>query len=242
MKKTNNKLTIKDIPKLDRPYEKYLKYGSGVLSDSELLAIIIKTGTKEINCLELSKLLLSESSSGLSGFEFLDKASIDELMRFNGIGKIKAIQIKAIMELAKRISRKNIVQRKILSPSDVYNILGLEMASLEKEEIRLVLLDIKNNLKSVVTVTKGSINASAVTVKELLSEPIKQLASGIILVHNHPTGDTTPSRQDILLTKKAYEYSHMFDIDLKDHIIVGKNGYTSLRETNSDIFIKERLI
>lgn len=236
------KLAIKDIPVLDRPYEKYLKYGAEVLSDSELLAILIKTGTKDVNCLELAKQLLSESSSGLSGFKFLNNASIDELMQFSGIGKVKAIQIKAIIELAKRISMEKLVQPKISSPKDVYSLLYNEMAELEKEEIKLVILDSKNYVKSIVTVAKGSINSSAVTIKELLSEPIKQLASGIILVHNHPSGDTTPSRQDILLTQKASEYALMFDIILKDHVIIGKNGYTSLRETNDNIFIKERLI
>lgn len=236
------KLAIKDIPVLDRPYEKYLKYGAEVLSDSELLAILIKNGTKDINCLDLAKQLLSEKSSGLSGFNFLNRASLAELMQFNGIGKVKAIQIKALVELAKRMSKEKLVQSKILSPKDVYTMLYTEMAELEKEEIKLVILDSKNYVKSVVTVAKGSINAATVTIKELLSEPIKQLASGIILVHNHPSGDTTPSRQDILLTQKVSEYALMFDIILKDHIIIGKNGYTSLRETNDNIFIKERLI
>lgn len=236
------KLAIKDIPVLDRPYEKYLKYGAEVLSDSELLAILIKTGTKDINCLELAKQLLSVAPSGLSGFDFLNHASIDELMQFNGIGKVKAIQIKAIIELAKRISMGKIVQPKILSPKDVYEMLYREMAELEKEEIKLVILDSKNHVKSVATLAKGKINAATVTIKELLSEPIKQLATGIILVHNHPSGDTTPSRQDIMLTKKVSEYALMFDIILKDHIIIGKHGYTSLRETNDNIFIKERLI
>lgn len=236
------KLGIKDIPNLDRPYEKYLKYGAEFLSDSELLAIIIKTGTRDINCLELSKQLLSNHSSGLNGFQFLAQASIPELMQFNGIGKIKAIQIKAVIELAKRMAISNNAQSKITAPVDIYNLLYKEMAELEKEEIRIVILDIKNYVKSVVTVAKGSINSSAVSVKEVLSEPIKQLASGIILVHNHPSGDTLPSRQDILLTKKVAEYSLLFDIELKDHVIIGKKGYTSLRETNKDIFTKGRLI
>jgi len=227
---------------LDRPYEKYLRYGAGILSDSELLAILIKTGTKDLNCLDLAKQLLSDNSSGLSGFEFLSQASLDELMQFSGIGKVKAIQIKALIELAKRISKETIVQKKIASPADVYALLCKDMAELPKEEIRIIILDVKNYVKSIVTVVKGSVNASSVTIKELLCEPIKQLASGIILVHNHPSGDTIPSRQDILLTKKVGEYAMMFDITLKDHVIIGKKGYTSLRETNNSIFIKERLI
>lgn len=240
--KKQRKLAIKEIPALDRPYEKYLKYGAEFLSDSELLAILIKTGTRGINCLELAKQLLSEKDSGLFGFKFLSKASIDELMQFNGIGKVKAIQIKSIIELAKRISASNVVNPKITSPRDVYSILYKEMAELDKEEIKLIILDAKNYVKSIVTVAKGSINSSAVTIKELFSEPIKQLASGIILVHNHPSGETLPSRQDIILTKKVAEYSLLFDISLKDHIIIGKNGYTSLRETNNNIFIKEKNI
>lgn len=235
-------MTMREIPELDRPYEKYLKYGEKVLSDSELLAIVLKTGTRKVNCLELSKTLLGKHESGLEGFNYLANASLAELMQHSGIGRVKAIQIKALIELALRISNRDRIIKKIGSPLDVYNVLSQEMSFLEKEEIRIVILDVKNVIKSVVTLAKGSINSSAISIKEVLAEPIKQLASGIILVHNHPSGDSTPSKQDILLTKKLVEYSNLFDIDLKDHIVIGKNQYTSIREQEPSIFLRGKLL
>ncbi|MBR5227350.1 MAG: DNA repair protein RadC [Clostridia bacterium] len=240
--KQTNKLTIKEIPNLDRPYEKFLKYGAHSLSDSELLAILIKNGSREMNCLELSKTLLSQHKSGLSGFNYLERASLSELMEHSGIGRVKAIQIKAIIELSKRIANNRQVITKVTTPKDIYNILVNDMGHLEKEEIRVVILDIKNYIKSIVTIVNGSINCSAVSIKEILSEPIKQLASGIILVHNHPSGESSPSRQDIQLTKKVMDYASLFDIDLKDHIIICKNEYTSLREFDESIFYGRKLL
>lgn len=240
--KKNNSLTVKELPLGDRPYEKYLKHGGRVLSDSELLAMVIKTGTRDNNCLDLSKQLLAKHDSGLSGFEYLATASIDELMQHSGIGKIKAVQIKAIVELAARIAKSEKLTCKITTPKDVYDFLGAEMSTLEKEEMRLVILDIKNTVKSVVVLAKGAINTVSVSVKEVLTEPIKQMASGIILVHNHPSGDPTPSRQDILFTKKIFEMVAPFEIELKDHIVIGKGSYTSIREIEPKIFIKGRLL
>lgn len=235
-------LTIKEIPELDRPYEKAKKYGINALSDSELLSIVIKTGTKDNNCLELSKQLLSKHSSGLSGFEYLENASIDELMQHSGIGQIKAIQIKAIIELAQRVSKTSDNVYKIRSPIDVYNLLNKEMSSLSKEEIRVVLLDSKNFVKSVVTVVNGSINCASVSMKELLCEPVKQLAVSIILVHNHPSGDPTPSKQDILLTEKVADYASLLDIKLNDHVIIGKNKYVSIRTENPSVFLRRNIL
>ena len=212
------------------------------MSDSELLALLIKTGTKDNNCLELSKQLLSKHRSGLAGFEYLASASIDELMQHSGIGKVKAVQIKAIVELAKRIANFESCINKITTPRDVYDFLGEEMSSLEKEEMRVVILDIKNTVKSVVVLAKGAINTVSVSAKEVLVEPIKQMASGIILVHNHPSGDSTPSRQDIIFTKKIFELVAPFDIELKDHIVIGKKRYTSIREIEPKIFIGGRLL
>lgn len=212
------------------------------MSDSELLALIIKTGTKDNNCLELSKQLLSKHYSGLAGFEYLSNASIDELMQHNGIGKVKAVQIKAIVELAKRIANSQKYINKITTPKDVYDVVGNEMSALEKEEMRVVILDIKNVIKSIVVLAKGAINTVSVSAKEVLVEPIKQMASGIILVHNHPSGDSTPSRQDIIFTKKIFELVAPFDIDLKDHIVIGKGKYTSIREIEPKIFVGGKLL
>lgn len=238
-----NKLKIKNVPLLDRPYEKFEMLGVEALSEAELLAIILKTGNKELNCVELAKHILSKHSNGLSGFKYVDEASVSELMQIPGIGKVKAIQLKAIIEIARRITKekKNEIKVKVRSPKDVYDYVSKDMKDKKVEEVRVILLDNKNNIKSMVTVALGATNKSSVSAKEVLSEPIKQLATGIILVHNHPSGDTTPSRQDIVLTRKIVEYASMFEIELLDHIIVGSNEYTSIKETNTEIFLRGRI-
>ena len=238
-----NKLKIKDVPIEDRPYEKFERLGVETLSEAELLAIILKTGNKELNCVELAKHILSKHENGLSGFKYVDEVSTSELMKIPGIGKVKAIQLKAIVEIAKRITKekKNEIKVKVRSPKDVYDYVSKDMKDKKVEEVRVILLDNKNNIKSMVTVALGATNKSSVSAKEVLSEPIKQLATGIILVHNHPSGDTTPSRQDILLTRKIIEYASMFEIELLDHIIVGSNEYTSIKEINTELFLRGRI-
>lgn len=238
------KLSIKQIPIEDRPYEKFERLGASYLTDAELLAIVIKNGSKSLNSLDIARYILSNHESGLNGFRYLKEASLDELMKIQGIGKVKSIQLKAVMELATRINNQlaNKLRIKITSSQDVYNLLKSQMSEKQTEEVKVVILDSKNYVKSVTTVSMGATNKSAVSAKEILSEPIKQLASGIILVHNHPSGDTTPSRQDILLTRKINDYANIFEITLCDHVIIGKNGYTSLKETNGEIFLGGRSI
>ena len=238
------KLSIKQIPLEDRPYEKFERFGAKYLTDAELLAIIIKNGSRSLNSLDMAKYILCSHENGLSGFKYLQDVSIAELMKIKGIGKIKAIQLKAIMELANRINSEinNEKRTKIICSEDVYRLLKNDMSQKQIEEVKVIILDNKNYVKSIVTVSKGATNKSAVSAKEVLSEPIKQLATSIILVHNHPSGDTTPSRQDILLTRKIYDYAKIFEIELCDHIILGRNNYTSLKQTNSEIFIGGKMI
>lgn len=239
-----NKLSIKQIPLEDRPYEKFERLGASFLTDAELLAIIIKSGSKSLNSLDIARYILSSHKNGLAGFKYLKQASLDELMKVQGIGKVKAIQLKAVIELSNRINNElsNEKKIKITCPEDVHKLLKNNMADKQIEEVKVVILDNKNYVKSVVTVSSGATNKSTVSTKEIFSEPIKQLASNIILVHNHPSGDTTPSRQDILLTRKVCDYARIFEIELCDHIIIGKNGYTSLKQTNSDIFLGGKMI
>lgn len=237
-----NKLRIKNIPETDRPYEKLEKLGPQALSTSELLAIIIKSGTTKASSLDISKMLLSKKQNGLEGLSYIEWASITELMTYPGIGKVKAIELKACIEIAKRYSIQEKKTEKIVTPLNVYNLLKYEMQDLEVEEIKVVILNTKAFVKSVVTVSKGALNSTCITMKELLVEPIKQMASAIIIVHNHPSGDTTPSKADISLTEKVILSSISFDIEVKDHVIIGKTGYTSIRELNPEIFIKGRKI
>ena len=239
-----NKLSIKQIPLEDRPYEKFEKFGAKYLTNAELLAVIIKNGIRGFSSLDTAKYILASHENGFSGFRYLKETSLDELMKIPGIGKIKAIQLKSLIELASRINDELASEKKIkiTSPQDIYNLLKLELSDKQTEEVKVVILDNKNQVKSVVTVSKGSTNKTVISPKEVLSEPIKQLATGIILVHNHPSGDTTPSRQDILLTRKISDYANIFEIALYDHVIIGKTGYASLKETNSEIFLGGKII
>ena len=234
---------IKSVPIEDRPYEKFKLLGEKALSESELLAIILKTGTKNTNCVELAKQILSKHSNGMSGFRYIEEASISELMQHSGIGYVKAIQLKAIIEIAKRITRENNknIKTKIRSPKDVFDYISCDMKDRKTEEVRVILLDNKNYIKSSVTIALGATNKTTISVKEVLSEPIKHLATGIILVHNHPSGDTTPSRQDVIFTRKIIEYASIFEIELLDHIIVGSSEYTSIKQTNTDLFLRGKI-
>ena len=214
-----------------------------MLSDSELLAIIIKSGTKEKNCLELAKMILSKNTSGLASFKYIDSLSLEELKTFKGIGRVKAIQIKAVVEIAKRIAKlpKDKI-KKIRGPRDVYDLLSKDMEEKQVEELRVIILNTKNVVKSVATISKGAQSKAVIGIKELLNEPLKQMAASIIVVHNHPSGDSTPSRQDIDFTRRIYSGAKVFDIELLDHIVIGNNEYTSIKEVNSSIFNEGRRI
>ena len=235
-------LNIKEAPMLDRPYEKLEKYGSQSLSNSELLAIVIKTGTKDKNCVEISKSIMSKKANGLEGFEYLYSCSSEELKAFSGIGRIKAIQIKAVLEIAKRIKYQTKDIKKITSPKDVYNLLKLELEDSKVEIMKVICLNNKNEIKAVNTISIGGVTKVGVGIKEVLSEPIKQMATSIVLVHNHPSGDSSPSKADIDITTKINDYANIFDITVVDHIIIGRDKYTSIRETNPNLLERSRLL
>lgn len=222
---------ITKLPPEDRPYEKLEKLGEENLTNSELLAIIIKTGTKDKSCLDISREILLTNLDNINELEYLSNMSITNLTNFKGIGRVKAIQIKAVIELSKRIATvRNITKIKVNSPKIVYDLLNQSYANKKQEIVKTIILDKSNNILSIVTNAVGDTSQINISAKEILSEPIKQLASGIILVHNHPSGNLTPSRADINFTNKMKEYSNIFNIQLLDHIIIGKGEYLSLKE------------
>ncbi len=225
---------IVKLPVDDRPYEKLERLGSENLSNSELLAIIIKTGTKELNCLEVAQNVLTTDKNidNISDLEHLNNLSIHELMKFPGIGRVKAIQIKAVVELAKRISysSKNVDKCKINSPKDIFNLVKKSYIGKKQEIIKTVLLDKSNKVICVVTNSLGNIDSVMIGIREIFSEPIKQMAASIILVHNHPSGNTTPSKEDIKFTKMVVQNGEIFQIKVLDHVIIGNNSYSSLVE------------
>lgn len=216
------------------PYEKMELLGAKSLTNSELLAIIIKTGTKKLNCVKIAQniLMSNKNMSSVSELEYLSMLSIQELQTFEGIGKVKAIQIKAVIELARRFKKTitNLDKVKITSPSDVYNLVSNDYIGLKIEILKIIVLNNQNKVLSIVNITSGNIDCVNVDIKQILAEPIKQLASSIILCHNHPSGSMKASRADIVFTNKVKEYSNIFGINLLDHVIIADNNYISMKE------------
>ena len=223
---------ITEMPINDRPYEKLELYGEATLSNSELLAIIIKTGTVKLNCLQVAKNVLSlNNNTNLSDLEYLSNLSLEELKSFEGIGRVKAIQIKAVVELSKRISKTYEIKKdKITCPNDVFNLLNQKYIGKKQESLKTILLNKQKSIISVVTNAIGTNDNINIGIKEVFSEPIKHLANSIILVHNHPSGSLQPSKNDIYFTKKIDEYSSIFNIELLDHVIIANNNYISMKE------------
>lgn len=223
-------IKIKQLPETERPYEKMELYGEKVLSNAELLAIIIKTGTKEASSVTIAQKLLNLNPNPQNNnLDFLREITIEEFMQIKGIGKVKAIQLKAVCELAVRMTTPLNYQRiKIKRPEDIVKLLMEEMRLEKQEIVKLIILNNKNEIIRIKNVALGGINSVNMSVKDILSEPIKIQAPKIILVHNHPSGDATPSRADIDVTEKIFELAQIFNIELLDHIVIGNMNFTSI--------------
>ena len=224
----NNSIKIIDIPEEERPIEKLLINGAETLTNAELLAVILRTGTRGENIISLSTRIISE----FNGLDGLLEAGIDEITSIKGIKNIKASQIIAIGELVRRINMLNLIRvgKSITSPTDIANLVMKEMVSLKQEVLKLIMLDTKNNIIGIKDVFKGSLNTSIVHPREIFKEALKKSSSSIIICHNHPSGDSTPSKEDINITIRLKESGKIIGIDLLDHLIIGKNNYVSLKE------------
>ena len=224
-------MTIKELPQSERPYEKLELYGEKSLSNAELLAIIIKTGTKEYTSVDIAReiLKLNEMYDETS-LSFLRDLSIEEITKIKGMGRVKAIQLKAICELANRMNKpSNYKKTQIKEPNDIVKILMNEMQYEKREIAKIVLLDNKNNILKIKDIAIGGNNFVNIGMKDILSEAVKINAPKIILVHNHPSGNSTPSKQDIEVTKKLELVVKLLGIRLIDHIVIGKGEYTSIK-------------
>lgn len=223
-------IKMKELPVSERPYEKLELYGAEVLTNSELLAIIIKTGTKDETSVMLAqKILKLKSDNENQDLRFLQDVSIEELMTIKGIGKVKAIQIKAIGELTKRLSKPiNNMKIKVKSPGDIADLFMQELRYEKKEIMKLIILNSKNIIQKVVNISLGATNSASVEPKEILLEAIKGQANRIILIHNHPSGDPTPSKADYIVTDRIYECADIMGIELLDHIVIGDGKYESI--------------
>jgi len=223
-------IKMKELPISERPYEKLKMYGAQNLSNSELLAIIIKTGTKEYTALDLAnKVLKLNENSEKEDLSFLQDISITEFMKIKGIGQVKAIQLLAVCELVKRINKPiNKENIKIKDAKDVAKLLMNELKYEKKEVVKVILLNSKNIVLKIKDVSYGGTNFAMIEPKEILVEAIKLQAPKIIMVHNHPSGDVKPSKSDFNITDRIYESAEILGIQLLDHIIIGDNKYESI--------------
>lgn len=221
-------LKIKELPETERPYEKLELYGEKALSNAELLAIIIKTGTRDETSVQVAQkvLKLNDTQDGLN---FLKDLTIEELMQIKGIGKIKAIQLKAVSELAVRMLAPTNYKKVIIKqPYDLAKILMEEMRLQKREIAKIVILNNKNEILKIKDIAIGGTNYANLSIKDIMAEPIKMKAPKIILVHNHPSGDPTPSKQDIEFTNMIYDVATTLEIQLLDHLVIGNQKYTSI--------------
>ena len=222
-------IKMKELPETERPYEKLEQYGEKTLTNAELLAIIIKTGTKEETAVGLAQQILKLNNGQQDNLNFLRDLTVQEFMKIKGIGKVKAIQLKAVCELAIRMNAViNYKEKQILKPKDIAEIL-IEKMRFEKQEIlKVAMLDNKNKLIKIKDIAKGGGNFVTATIKSVLNEAVKIEAAKIILIHNHPSGDPTPSNQDIEFTNKVEQASKILGIQLLDHIVIGSTNYVSI--------------
>lgn len=221
-------LKMKDIPISERPYEKLEKFGAERLSDAELLAVIIRTGSRSETSVSLAQRILKTEQQVP-----INEVSLQELMKIKGVGRVKAIQIKAVLELGKRlVSFRKSDKVYIKVPQDASELLMEDMRFLNKEYVKGLLLNTKNELIKTVDISIGSLNSSVVHPREVFSEAVRCGCASIVLVHNHPSGDPTPSAEDISITKRLSDAGKILGVELLDHIIIGDKVFVSLKEKN----------
>jgi DNA repair protein RadC len=219
--------TIKEMPETERPRERLEHYGPQALSVAELLAIILRTGTKDENVVMLATRLVAHYH-GLAG---LAQAPFSELVTIKGLGRVKAVELKAAFELGRRLVVASPHERpQVKSPADAANLLLIEMGALEQEHLRTILLDTKNCVLKIHEVYIGSLNSASVRVGELFREAIRLNSAAVIVAHNHPSGDPTPSPEDVGVTRQIVEAGKLLNIDVLDHLVIGHQRWVSLKE------------
>lgn len=222
-----NVVKLSELPYEMQPVPRLVYSGAVSLNTAELLAVILRTGTGTENAIDLAERLLIEFD-GLAG---ISHASIEQLTAVHGISEAKASAIKAALELGRRLLASSPQQRpQVRNPTDVANLLLLEMGLLDHEELRVVLVDTKSYMIKIHMVYSGSLNSAVVRIGEVFKEAIRCNAMGMILTHNHPSGDPTPSPEDARVTEMIVEAGKLLDIDVMDHLIIGRNRFVSLKE------------
>jgi len=218
---------IKSLPKEDRPRERLFNLGPNALSSAELIAIILRTGTSGVSAINLSQKLLVD----FGNLKSLAQASVEEISKIGGVGRVKAISLKAAFELGARLSTIDVTEKTIIKkPEDVYALISDQMRLSRQEIFKVIVLNTKNHVLKIETVTVGILNASLIHPRELFRPAIQSSAHNIILVHNHPSGDPSPSEEDIVITKKLIDAGRIVDIEVKDHVIIGDGKFVSLKQ------------
>ncbi|HXG41360.1 MAG TPA: DNA repair protein RadC [Dehalococcoidia bacterium] len=220
-------LRIRDLPANERPRERLRQLGAGGLSNPELLAIVLRVGSGRESAIALATRLLARWG-GLAG---LARASFGELCAEHGMGEAKAAQVKAALELGRRLLASAPEERPVVrSPKDVANLLLADMALLEQEHLRVVLLNTRNHVLGVPEVYKGTVNSAQVRVADVFREAVREGCPAIVVVHNHPSGDPEPSREDVAVTRQMVMAGELLGIEVLDHLVLARGGYVSLRE------------
>ncbi|NLE83174.1 MAG: DNA repair protein RadC [Chloroflexi bacterium] len=231
----NEKKTIRieDLALSDRPRERMLTEGVGALTNGELLAILLNSGTKEDSAIDLGNKLLTE----LGGFSGIHREDISRLMEFKGVGLAKAARIKAAVEVGYRLSKETQDPSIFIkTPEDIFNLVGFEMKGLNQEQLWVLFLNSRNKFLGKERLYKGSQDATTVRVAEIYKDAVRKNVYAIVLIHNHPSGNPTESPEDVNLTRVVIEAGKILDIRLIDHIIVAGNSYGSIRRNHPDLW------
>jgi DNA repair protein RadC len=218
---------ITDLHDDERPRERLRNLGPQALSNAELIAILLRVGVPGENAVQVGQRLL-QTFGGITG---IHRAPFDELLSQHGIGEAKAAQIKAAIELGRRLTLESPEERPTInSPGDAAQLLLYEMQALEQEHLRVMLLDRRNRVMEVVDLYRGSVSSSQIRVGEIFREAVRKNASAIIVAHNHPSGDPTPSPDDVAVTRAILQAGKMLDVDVLDHLVIGQGRWVSLKE------------
>jgi DNA repair protein RadC len=217
---------ITDLASEERPRERLAQLGPEALSNAELVAILLRAGIKGMNAVQLAQRILVDSG-GLTG---LQRRSFESLKRHRGLGPAKAAQLKAAVELGRRLAVATPEERPtIQSPEDAANLLLYEMGALEREHLRVLLLDTRNRLIRTAEVYRGSLNSSWIRVAEIFRDAVRVNAAAVIVAHNHPSGDPTPSPEDVSVTKALVQAGQLLDIEVLDHLVIGQGRFVSMK-------------
>jgi DNA repair protein RadC len=218
---------IMDLHESDRPRERLASLGPQALTNAELIAILLRVGVKGESAVAVGQRLLNRFGA-LTG---LHRAPFTDLKKEHGLGDAKAAQLKAAIELGRRLTLESPEERPTInSPADAAALVQYEMSALEQEHLRVILLDRRNRVQETVEVYKGSVNSSQVRVGELFKEAIRKNASALIVIHNHPSGDPTPSPDDVAVTRAIVQAGKLLDVEVLDHLVIGQGRWVSLKE------------